>query len=301
MNKKSKSRVRGVAILVIFLALAITLFNFGKNQRSTSKASDFKESKDEFEQKRKMVLNSASLSLDIINLDQAKEELRSLRSYHKGDLFHTSEKGNSLAYIYYFALPDYDRIIDKLSNSSSVKIINSNSTPGSVSADETELLTRLEGYKKQRVTLLQKENPTQDIHEQIDRLNNDIEKTSEELQKVNSKDSVLVYFSAFQQVKEFTLLSTGKTLLLDFLKWLVVLFIGVIIVYFGTKLMVYLLALMGIKGLGPTGVNYGSGYNYTGYKGYKGYDSYGYGGHSHKRKTKRIYKEKEANNTENKV
>jgi len=293
VDKKNRSRVRSVAVFTVFLAVAATIFQFTKSNRGHVKPSDFKESKEKFEDNRGSYMNSAALSLSTTDMNKAKTALRSLRRYHIGDLVPTSEKANGISYIYTFKLSDYDQIVKIINEDKAMQLVDSNSKPGNVPADEEELKLRLEGYKRQRIALLQKENPTTDIHEQVAKLNGEIEKTTADINKLKSMDQILVLITTTQQQKSQSPLSIVRTVGLDFLRNLGFLFVGVVIVYYGTKLLMYLLSIMGIKGLGMSGINYGGSYNYGGFKNYAERYNYGYG---RRRKTKRVYKEKEQEN-----
>ena len=85
-------------------------------------------------------------------------------------------------------------------------------------------------------------------------------------------------------------MTTVRTLVVIYFKWLGICFVGLVLVYFGTRLLMMLLSMMGVKGLGMSGV--GGAYQYGGYTGYanKYYSRYGYG--RGKRKIKRVYKDK---------
>jgi len=66
--------------------------------------------------------------------------------------------------------------------------------------------------------------------------------------------------------------------------------VGAVLAYYGTRLLIYFLSALGVKGVGAGGL--GSSYRYGGYGGYynRYYNRYNYG-HG-KRKIKRIYKDK---------
>jgi hypothetical protein len=81
-----------------------------------------------------------------------------------------------------------------------------------------------------------------------------------------------------------------KNLTMMYLFWLGIFAVGMVLVYFGTKLLMYLLAALGVKGINTSGL--GGSYNYNGsYSSYGRYNSR-YGSNSSKRKVKRIYKDK---------
>ncbi|MBW6514443.1 MAG: hypothetical protein K0B87_06770 [Candidatus Syntrophosphaera sp.] len=70
---------------------------------------------------------------------------------------------------------------------------------------------------------------------------------------------------------------------------LVILFIGTILLYYGAKLLMYLLSLLGVKGFGLGNLGGGTPYGYGNYAN-RYYHRHGYG--ANRRKVKRIYKGK---------
>jgi len=77
---------------------------------------------------------------------------------------------------------------------------------------------------------------------------------------------------------------------INFLTWLVIYAVGMVLVYFGTRLLMYFLAALGIRGLNAGGV--GGSYQYGGYSGYASKYSGRYNYNTSKRKIKRVYKDR---------
>jgi hypothetical protein len=119
---------------------------------------------------------------------------------------------------------------------------------------------------------------------------NQIRELEHRVSILKQSDTTMLYVQMIPSVSGNSL-GLIKKFAINFFAALIVLLVASVLAYYGTKLVMYLLAMLGVKGF--TGANLGGGYGY-GYGNYSNryYSRYGYGHSSGKRKVKRIYKGK---------
>jgi len=159
-----------------------------------------------------------------------------------------------------------------------------------VNIDYESELVRLQSYEREQAELNNVRFPTDTQNRRKEELHSLIQSTRSNLDKLKESDNVLLFITLVPQQKTNTIEVTIKSLALNFFSWLIIFAVGAVLIYYGTRLLMYFLSALGVKGVGAGGL--GSSYRYGGYGGYynRYYNRYNYG-HG-KRKIKRIYKDK---------
>lgn len=291
MNKKTKRRVQGVAIFIVFLALATTIFEIQRARDKGSVGFNFKPSSSEFRSMK--WLNKAEFSLSSADTKKTMEQMDALV---KSSALTTIRKDKQGAYgVYTFSVnkKDLDNVGKQLSSFGSIQNTSESIDTSLVSLDYDVEMANLNSYEKDLAELDKIRVPTDPEIRRKESIRRMINDTKVRLENLKNADSYLVYVTLKPIAKRSGSLGSVKAALVSFLKWLGIYFIALILVYYGTRLLMYLLALMGIKGLGMSGV--GGAYTYGGYSSYsQKYSSrYGYDRGS-KRKVKRVYKDKKS-------
>ena len=291
MNKRTKRRVQGVAVFVVFLAMAIALWvTFGRSKEGGS--YDFKESRKQFQDTQ--ALNKAQITMNTSNISVSLNELNKIiDAYGVDKPIRRDNLGGYGVFIFNVRGGDLPEIQQKLKGIGNVlrqsEVVDTALVKRSYAVEEKNL----ESLKKDFAAIDSKPDPSSEDLRTKAHLIERIREAELTLDNLKKNESTLVYLTMVPIVKSNKGLDVVKQLGLNFAKWAAILFISVILVYYGTKLLMYLLSLMGVKGLGMGGV--GSSYQYGGYSRYGGYANryysrYGY--HGGKRKVKRIYKDK---------
>ncbi|MFO7660933.1 MAG: hypothetical protein R6V77_08465 [Candidatus Cloacimonadaceae bacterium] len=165
----------------------------------------------------------------------------------------------------------------------------------------------LESKLRDREALYQKEfsdynNSKTKYSYQLDRLNQlskQVDSLKFAISNQRNQAMTLLYINAQQLAGQGGRVRSYQKFFLDFIKYLIVFTVVLAFLHYGTVLLVYLLAMLGIKFPSLTGF-FGRGYNYyAGYKGYRGYGGYGSSyGSGKKRRVKRIYKNKSSSESD---
>lgn len=292
MSKKSKSRVRGVAIFIVLLALAITTFNVYK-RISHRVVVDTKDADNIYRSttwmyKAKYITSPKDGK---VTKDKATELI---------------SKMSTEPVVYQNVKPGVGAYIFKVDNTNIPLLEKNLSTFASISNNETitdsSLVATSIDIEKQRLTSYQNERATLDgirlrsdaQNRRMDVLNRQIEITQDRVQRLEASGSTLVYLVIRPSTSGQSPVDLAKYGVMNFILALAILCLATLVLYFGTKLLTFLLALMGVKGFGLGGAL--QNYTYRSYSNYTGRYGYGYGGKN--RKVKRIYKDKRSTPTE---
>jgi hypothetical protein len=289
MAKASKRRIRAIAIFVIFAALA---WAGATTMKQTHKPPNLNQIFQAQNQQFNSLpaLNTAKISVHSRSMGNAVKEVQNIISTY-GLKTHTRSYTEGYgAYIFQVQNSNYTKVVEKLSKVGSIvtqdEIVDTLLGKKNLATEEAIL----ESKRKDRNLLDSAEraygNVTKektDLEEAIKDLENNV------VTPLRQSNTVLVYIQLVPAIKSSSTISSVVAFVKSFAIALVVLFIASILAYYGTKLIMYLLSLLGVKGFGMS--NAGGGYNY-GYGNYANryYSRYGYGGS--KRKVKRIYKRK---------
>ncbi len=288
MARSTKRKLRAVAIFIIFIALAYAAFMTLKPERTSSaRPSSFKEADAHFREIGS--LNKASVIIRGQNIGETLEKVGILVEEHalEKPLFKNIGNGYG-AYIFRVREEALPRIREKLSGAGGIQdwkeIVDSAYVAKRLSTEEAILATKrndLESY-----------NPLKrsygDISAEKDQLIDEIRELETTVDILRNRDTSLLYIMATG------VLGSDKTpayvkFARNFGLALLALIILSVILYYGTKLVIYLLNLLGVRGFSTSALGGGSQYGYGSYAG-RYYSKYGYGGG--KRKVKRIYKDK---------
>jgi len=291
VDKKAKKRVRGVAIFLVFLAMAITIGVEYKSDRSPDNGkADLKSYQTEFKNHR--WLYKASFELSSASLEDAVLKMNKLVDKFQQQHIKRVKGPNHGVYIFSLDNTKVSSFKKSLAEVGNIGTQIETVDTSLVNTNYENETANLSSYEKEFQELEKIRVPSDVERRSKEALRAKIKLTLQKLDDLRRGDSYLVYVSILPTPKNSNMMTTIRRMVVNFLKYLVFCFVGLVLVYFGTRLLMFLLAMMGVKGLGMSGV--GGAYQYGGYSGYasKYYSRYGYG--RSRRKTKRIYKEKES-------
>jgi hypothetical protein len=274
--------------------VAVTVFEVNSKTHKSVNDLSFKPSRDEFNRMKWM--NKAVFELGSTNIPKSIASMDALvRSITPKPIRRESKGGFG---IYTFSVPGsvYPSLRDRLAKTANILSEAEMQDTSLVNIDANLETSTLASLTKDLEEMDKIRVPTDHDQRQKEVLRAKIRDTKAKLENLKTTESYLVYATLKPIVKSNTLISSVKTMGITFLKWLAIFFVGMVLVYYGTKLLMWLLGMMGVKGISAGGV--GSSYQYGGYGNYanKYYSRYGYGG-SH-RKVKRVYKDKRTTETE---
>ncbi len=287
MNKRQKRRVKGIAVFIVFLALAASIVQW-QDKAGKHETYDFKPAQNDYRDLK--FLNKAQISFSSPNIDQAKTVIDKIISEHSTKQIRKQSESSFGAYIFSVPKRDLPVIIEKLDRVGSINSQAEHIDTALVNIDYESELVRLQGYDKEQTELNNVRFPTDTQNRRKEELHSLIQNTRSNLDKLKEADNVLLLITLVPQQKTSSIEVTIKSLALIFINWLIIFAVGAVLIYYGTRLLMYFLSALGVKGIGAGGL--GSSYRYGGYGGYynRYYNRYNYG-HG-KRKIKRIYKDK---------
>ena len=295
MDKTIKRRLRAVAIFVIFLALAWAGYAaLMQKEKGPDYGSMFKDSNKIFSDYKS--LNKAQLRVRSLNIRNALQDMTSVISgYSLEKPLLTSRESSHGSYIFKIEESKLPEILKKFGDLGTIEghkeIVDSALVIKSLITEEGILAS-----KKQELAEMDAVGQVYgNIADRKEYLIGQIRDQENLVNVLRQANTTLLYVQMVPTMGGSSV-STVRKFIYNFFGALVVLFVAVILAYYGTKLIMYLLALMGVKGFNAS--NMGGSYQYGGYGNYSNrYSSrYGYGGS--KRKVKRIYKDKRGSSHE---
>lgn len=297
MDKKTRRRVKGIAIFVVFLALAATIVQF-QNQGAKKPSFNFKPSANEYRDLR--FINKAQITFSADNVAKAQQGISQIIEKSGKQKIRKQNEGGFGAYIFTIPHTDLETVLSEMKTYGSIGSQVEQIDTSLVNLDFESETTRLASYEKELGDLGMVRFPSEVQNRRKESLHTLIQQSRHNLDKLKEGDNVLLYVTLSPKQKNSNLLETVKSLTINYFTWLVIFSVGIVLVYFGTRLLMYFLSALGIKGISASGL--GGSYNYGGYGTYSNYakysSSYGGYGKSSRRKIKRVYKDKGATTPE---
>jgi len=291
VDKKTKSRVRGTAIFIVFLALAATIVQY-QNQGTKKPSFNFKPSANEYRDLR--FINKAQVTFSAENISKAQEGINKIINERAKQRIRKQNEGSFGAYLFTIPQQELGNVVAELKNYGYISTQTEQIDTSLVNLDYDTESARLASYENELADLDKIRYPSDQQNRRKETLHGLIHQSRNNIDKLREGENVLLYLTLSPRQKTNNWLDTTKNLSLMYLFWLGIFAVGMVLVYFGTKLLMYFLSALGIRGLSAGGL--GGSYNYGGsgsYSNYARYSSrYGYG--NNKRKVKRIYKDKSA-------
>jgi hypothetical protein len=289
---KSK-RMRTIGLFVVLIALMTSYyFNGVKVKPNIPGSRETDKIYNDISNTKKIQVDVSVKSLDLLR------KLLSSRLDSQGAIKLNSEERSG--YGYYIYEVDSQNISILLSSLAEIGTITSKVEKVNTEAIEFDL----EGRLKDREAIYQKEfqdynNSKLRTSYQLDRLKQlryELDSLKYAITNQKYKAMTLLYIKAMQSDSRVGKVRNYQKFVFDFIKYLVIFTIIIAFLNYGTILLVYVMSMLGIKFPSLSSL-FGKGYNYySGYRGYRrygGYNRYGYGSNK-KRRTKRIYKHKQA-------
>lgn len=290
MKTVKSKRLKAIGLFIILIALILSYYKNVYNSKPSFKPMQSKETDNYFEQAR----NNEKIRLDI--------ELKSLADLRKltnevieptgARKIISNEQTRQANYIYLLEAGQIPAVLDAIGSMAVIKDRNEINTPVSGIDLEEKLRIRTGEFERLR----SKTNITSYDRITLKQIENEIDSLRTEISNIKNKSLSMLYLKTHVAAGRISRFSGVKNFFISFVFYVVTGVVGIALLYYGTILLMYLLAMMGVKM--PSFSGLGKGYNaYAGYKGYRGYGSYGYGG-SRKRKVKRIYRNKHTSDSD---
>jgi len=291
MKTVKSKRLKAIGLFIILIALILSYYKNIYNSKPAVKPMQSKETDNYFEQAR----NNEKIRLDV--------ELKSLADLRKlvdeviepagARRVISNEQTQQANYIYLMEAGQVTSVLDAVATLAVIKDRNEINTPVSGIDLEEKLRIRTGEFERLR----SKTNITSYDRITLKQIEHEIDSLRTEISNLKNKSLSLLYLKARITPNRIGRFSGAKNFFLGFVFYVVIGVVGIALLYYGTILLMYLLAMLGVKMPSLSGY-LGKGYNdYAGYKGYRGYGSYGYGG-SRKRHVKRIYRNKRSSDSD---
>ncbi|HQQ68071.1 MAG TPA: hypothetical protein PLX77_04510 [Candidatus Cloacimonadota bacterium] len=292
LSKVSKHRVRGIAIFIVFLALAAAILQFQNLGHKTGTFS-FKDSDNEYRDLK--FVNKARISFTSSNVAAAQTGIGEIINNRAQQRIRRQNEGGYGAYLFTINREDVSSVAEELRAFGTVLSQVEQVDTSLVNLDYDSEAARLASYEKEQADLDMVRFPSEVQNRRKEQLHGLIQQTRSKLDKLSESKDVLLYITLSPAKGGTSFIEIMKSGAVLFLKWLGIFTVAAILVYFGVKLLMYILSLMGVKGINVGGTGpYSYGGSYSNYDRYS--SQYGYG---NKRKVKRIYKDKSSSSNKN--
>lgn len=288
MRKSSRLRIKGVAIFIVFLAIAISLYE-SQGRKTGTASMDLKPSANEYRDLK--FINKAKIGFSSDDVENAREGISQIMDKYSKQRIRKHDEGNYGAYLFTISQDKLYTVVDELRTLGTVGPRVEQIDTALVNLDFENENAKLSSYEGELVELNKVRQPSSAQNDRKETLHSQIQASRSSLDKLRNKDNVLLYITLSPQQRSIGWLNTFKSFVKSFLIWLVILSIASVLIFYATKLLMIFLYSLGIRGPGgPSGTTYG------GYSNYSRYSSrYG----NSRRKIKRIYKDKGASPEEN--
>jgi hypothetical protein len=283
----ARRRLQGISLFVVFLALAAALWEY--QGRSLSKGSEefFRISANEYRDLR--FINKARISFSSADLDVAQDGIVRIMDRYSKQRIRRQSEGSYGAYLFTVSQSDLQDVIGELRQIGNVGSYTEQIDTALVNLDFDSERARLASYERELDDLDKVRLPSEQQNARKETLHRLIQTSRNNLDKLREGENVLLYLSSrpIQSSSGWQRLAFG--FIKVFVKWLIILFIILVLVSLGTKLLMLFFSMLGLKDSSGTGFNYGS---------YSGYGSYSRSGKKSKdkRKVKRVYRDKSSPN-----
>ncbi len=286
MKSKSLKKVQGIAIFLVFLALLITIFHVYRGGKKQQRAVDLSAQQANFEKRN--WLNKISFELGSSDLQASMDKMNDLVDNFATHTDMREIKAGYGVFVFSMEKPKLKQLRSELSKigtiGSEVEMVDTSLVNTNAQIESANLAS----YEKDLAELDKIRVPSDVELRRKESLRAQIRRSQQKLDDLQRMDSFLVYVSVLPHGTKVDVVKIISSVGLYFLSVLGFLFVGAILAYYGTRLLMYLLALMGVKGLGSGGLL--SPYGYGNYGSYRGRYYYSSG---RKRKVKRVYKDKD--------
>ncbi|PKN72715.1 MAG: hypothetical protein CVU50_06150 [Candidatus Cloacimonetes bacterium HGW-Cloacimonetes-3] len=292
MDKKTKNRVKGIAIFIVFLAIATSIIDY-KNKEGKPQNFNFKPSQQEYRDLK--FINKAQVNFAASDVRKAQDEISSIISEKSVKQVRKQNEPSFGAYLFSVPQKQLPQLIERLRSFGVVGSQTEQIDTSLVNIDYDSEIARLASYEKEQADLNAIRFPADSQNRRKEALHSLIHQSRQNLDKLKDAENVLLYIALSPLQKDSNALLIIKIMSLSFFSWLGIFSVGMVIVYFGTRMLMYFLAAIGIKGLNANGV--GGGYQYSGYGTYGSKYTGRYSSGAGKRKVKRVYKDKQSTPT----
>jgi len=304
VRSRKKARFRAIGLFIFLLALATSYYYNGiKNSKQTINSKEADRKYDQLDNSYKIQVDLATADMDGFkaNLLKQTKDLGTIK------LFSEEQSAYALYLIQYKSQYTNEMInlLGKLGKiSRKIERVN---TMGNIIDLQSKLNDKREMYDKAKQDYNTSKYRSYLRKQELDALRAEIDTLEYQLMNQKNREQSLIYIKAISsKATSSGMIRDYEKFGIDFVKWLVVYMAAIVLIYYGSILLVFLLSLVGIKlpnapGYGGYG-GYGSSKGYGGYSSSGSYSSYGagrygsYGKYSsdynRRRRVKRVYRNK---------
>ena len=285
ISSTARKRIKGIAIIIIFLSLGWAIFSAMEQKDSGPNLNEiFKKSNKTFEETH--AIKKAKIRISSPNIANALQQMDAIVHSYAVDTpllkSRESSYGEFIFKVDSYKMPEITQKLASLGNIEQQIEVADTSLVNKSLATEEEIL---KSKRKELADLEAAGNIYGSTADYKNKLISEIRVQENRVKALRQSDITLLYVQLIPSVVS-NQFSWAKTFALNFVKALVILVVGVVVLYYMLRLIAYILSLFGVKGFSASTL--GSSYRYGDY--YNRYDSrYGYG--RHRRKVKRIYKD----------
>ncbi len=297
ISSTARKRIKGIAIIIIFLSLGWAIFSAMEQKDSGPNLNEiFKKSNKTFEETH--AIKKAKIRISSPNIANALQQMDAIVHSYAMDTpllkSRESSYGEFIFKVDSYKMPELTQKLASLGNIDQQIEVADTSLVNKSLATEEEIL---KSKRKELADLEAAGNIYGSLADYKNRLITEIRAQEDRVKALRQSDTTLLYVQLIPSVVS-NQFSWAKTFALNFVKALVILVVGVVVLYYILRLIAYILSLFGVKGF--TASTLGSSYRYGYGDYYNRYDSH-HGSSGHKRKVKRIYKDgRTSNQSENK-
>lgn len=262
-----------------------------QNQGSKTPTFNFKESQNEYRNLK--FINKARITFAATNIAEAQNGINNIISQNSKQRIRRQNEGSFGAYLFTIDQKQMASVTEELKKFGSVVSQIEQVDTSLVNLDHESEATRVVSYEKEQADLALVRFPSDAQNRRKETLHALIQQSRNNLERLEEAQNVLLYITLSPVRGRSNFIQKVQNMVIIYLTWLGIFAVATVIVYFGARLLMYFLTLMGVKGISSSGL--GGSYNYGGsYSNFSRYSSnYGYSSGRGKRKVKRIYKDKD--------
>ena len=286
ISSTTRRRIKSIAIIIIFLSLGWAIFSAMKQKDNGPNLDEiFKKSNKTFEETH--AIKKAKIRISSPNIANALQQMDAIVHSYAMDTpllkSRESSYGEFIFKVDSYKMPELTQKLASLGNIEQQIEVADTSLVNKSLATEEEIL---KSKRKELADLEAAGNIYGSTADYKNKLISEIRVQENRVKALRQSDITLLYVQLIPSVVS-NQFSWAKTFALNFVKALVILVVGVVVLYYILRLIAYILSLFGVKGFTASTLGSSNRYGYGDY--YNRYDShYGSG---HKRKVKRIYKD----------
>ena len=289
METSARRRLQGIVIFMVFLALAVSIWDYQNRGTSRGTQDFFRTSTHEYRDLR--FINKAQISFSSNDIIKAQDGIAIIMDRYAKQRIRRQSEGSNGAYLFTVAQSDLQKLVMELREFGTVGAQTEQIDTALVNLDYDGESARLASYERELDDLDKVRLPSDQQNARKEALHRLIQTSRTNLEKLRESENVLLYLTLRASNSRGGMKSRAISFVLLFLKWFLYMSVAVVLIAIGTRLLMHFFRLLGINE--PS-----SGYTYGSYGHYYS-DTKGRKQDKDKRKVKRVYKDKGSSDKDN--